>query len=217
MRSGVTTGLRPRFRLARDASLSAVAFDGNCASVTATILLTLLLSFSLWIRIALAGCSEGKGQRPASFRLAISLATVSGRSLAITNGGGITGQTPSAYILAFNSKAFALALPISLMCRDAVRFVFFGIFFLLLCLSPRMLVVGILPFSLFASVTPLLSLGCSIFSLRHKVPKLRGFPARPRITGANNLNHAKPCQGEIDVVRRLMAQAVTSFRGIAAG
>jgi hypothetical protein len=84
MRSGVTTGLRPRFTLVRDASLSAVAFDGNCASVTATILLTFLLSFSLWIRIALAGCSEGKGQRPAPFSLAISLAIVSGCSLAIT-------------------------------------------------------------------------------------------------------------------------------------
>jgi hypothetical protein len=171
MRSGVTTGLRPRFRLARDASLSAVAFDGNCASVTATILFTLFPSFSLWVRIALAGCSRGKGQRPASFSLAISLAISSGGSLAITNGGGITGQMPAAYILAFNSKTFALPLAIALMCRDAARFVFLNIFFLLLCLSPR-LIIGILPFSLFGSVTPLLSVGCSIFSLRQKVPKL---------------------------------------------
>ena len=164
-RSGVTTGLRPRFTLARDASLLAVAFDGNCASVTAAILFTLLLSFSLWVRIALAGFSGGKGQRPASFRLAISLAILSGGSLAITNGGGITGQMPSAYILALNSKARALALAISLMSRDGVRFIFFRMFFLVLCVSPRIPIVGILPFSVFGSVMPILSLGRSIFSL----------------------------------------------------
>jgi hypothetical protein len=172
IRSGVTTGLRPRLTLARDASLSAVVFDGNCASVIASILCTLLLSFSLWVRIALAGCSGGKGQRPASFSLAISLSISSGGSLAIMNGGGITGQMPAAYILALTSKALALALARYLMCRDAPRFVLLGIFFLLLCLSPRMLVVGILPFSVFGSATPILSAGLFIFSLRQKVPKL---------------------------------------------
>ena len=48
--------------------------------------------------------------------------------LILADGGGITGQMPAAYILALNCNIFALPLAISLMCRDAARFMFLGIF-----------------------------------------------------------------------------------------
>src|SRR5438067_7187216 len=52
-------------------------------------------------------------------------------------------------------------------------------------------------------------------SQRQEVTKLRRITAWPRIAYANNLNHTDLVEGEIDVVRCLMAQARRSFCGIA--
>src|SRR5207237_419391 len=57
-----------------------------------------------------------------------------------------------------------------------------------------------------------------VLPLRQEILKLCGVSAVwTRVAFVDNLNYPKLCQGEIDVVCRLMAQAWKCFRRISAG
>src|SRR5881394_3696900 len=96
-----------------------------------------------------------------------------------------------------NAPSRQRAISASAFCVRLLIFFFFMVFsnpflFCVVSVTPIAL-VGILLSPILGSMTPILRLGRSIFSLRQEIPKLCGFPGiQTRLTFANNLDHANP-------------------------